>query len=328
MDKKECSPTLWGKLKKSLTLFFIMVFIYSNFGLCLAKDVSVGYKYQSTQIGNIGIAQKEDIISVAIDEYLDELEEKGYIIASHQLNEEMFCNLSIIRKSEINIEEIKERVSNSLDVEALLTKVKINNDDTDYYFKSEDDANDFINRLNNYIEQEYELESVIEDISIITSDDVLDQKERVVELAAAAEEAQDEIQVTSRSGLSVNTNTTVFPLESYSYISSSYGQRRSGTHTGIDYAAAAGTKVYAWKSGTVVTAGWNGSYGNFIEIQHNDGTVSRYAHLSGYAISTGQTVYAGQTIGYVGSTGNSTGPHLHFEIKINGDFVNPLNYLD
>lgn len=74
-------------------------------------------------------------------------------------------------------------------------------------------------------------------------------------------------------------------------------------------------------------AEWNGDYGNFIEIKHNDGTISRYAHLSGYACSQGQTIEAGQTIGYVGSTGNSTGPHLHFEIKVNGSFVNPLNYL-
>ena len=62
-------------------------------------------------------------------------------------------------------------------------------------------------------------------------------------------------------------------------------------------------------------------------IQHNDGTVSRYAHCSGFAINAGQTVSQGQTIGYVGTTGNSTGNHLHFEIQINGSFVNPLNYL-
>lgn len=103
--------------------------------------------------------------------------------------------------------------------------------------------------------------------------------------------------------------------------------RNGRMHTGVDFAASSGTKIFAWKTGTVSVANWNGDYGNFIEIKHNDGTISRYAHLSGYACSKGQTVEAGQTIGYVGSTGNSTGPHLHFEIKVNGSFVNPLNYL-
>ena len=98
-------------------------------------------------------------------------------------------------------------------------------------------------------------------------------------------------------------------------------------HTGVDFAAAGGTHIYAWKSGTVTFTGWSGGYGNFIIIQHNNGTVSRYAHCSGYAVSAGQTVSKGQTIGYVGTTGNSTGNHLHFEIQVNGSFVNPLNYL-
>ena len=67
--------------------------------------------------------------------------------------------------------------------------------------------------------------------------------------------------------------------------------------------------------------------GNFVEINHGDGTVSRYAHMSGYNCSLGDKVSAGETIGYVGTTGNSTGNHLHWEIKVNGNFVNPLNYL-
>ena len=98
-------------------------------------------------------------------------------------------------------------------------------------------------------------------------------------------------------------------------------------HTGVDFAANGGTPIYAWKSGKVTYRGWNGNYGNFVEIDHGDGTVSRYAHMSGYNCSLGDTVSAGYTIGYVGTTGNSTGNHLHFEIKINGSFVNPLNYL-
>ena len=98
-------------------------------------------------------------------------------------------------------------------------------------------------------------------------------------------------------------------------------------HTGVDFAAYSGTKIYSWKSGKVTFAGWSGGYGNFIEVSHDDGTISRYAHCSKLNVSLGQIVKKGQTIGYVGSTGNSTGPHLHFEIKVNGNFVNPLSYL-
>ena len=135
-------------------------------------------------------------------------------------------------------------------------------------------------------------------------------------------------QVTSRgSSTRRASSSTSAPLQSYVYISSYYGERWGRMHTGIDYAANGGTPIYAWKSGTITYRGWNGSYGNFVEIDHGDGTVSRYAHMSGYNCSLGDTVSAGETIGYVGTTGNSTGNHLHFEIKVNGNFVNPLNYL-
>lgn len=119
------------------------------------------------------------------------------------------------------------------------------------------------------------------------------------------------------------------------YITSAYGWRDSpfgnGTstwHTGIDIGAAYGTPIYASKSGTVTTAGMSSTgYGNYVVINHGDGSSTLYGHMSYYIVSSGQTVSQGQVIGYVGSTGNSTGPHLHFNIYINGSTVNPLAYL-
>ena len=105
------------------------------------------------------------------------------------------------------------------------------------------------------------------------------------------------------------------------------GNWLAGFHTGIDLAAPAGTHIYSWRSGTVTFAGWSGGYGNFIIVDHGDGFVTRYAHCSKIAVTKGQTVSQGQVIGYVGTTGNSTGNHLHFEVKVNGNFVNPRNYL-
>ncbi|MDB1087184.1 peptidoglycan DD-metalloendopeptidase family protein [Streptomyces sp. ACA25] len=104
----------------------------------------------------------------------------------------------------------------------------------------------------------------------------------------------------------------------------------SGYHTGADFAASTGTKVMAVSTGTVVSAGWAGAYGNEVVIRHSDGRYSQYAHLSALSVSSGQSVQAGQQIGLVGSTGNSTGPHLHFEVRTGpgyGSDIDPLAYL-
>ncbi|MCX2971713.1 MULTISPECIES: peptidoglycan DD-metalloendopeptidase family protein [Streptomyces] len=104
----------------------------------------------------------------------------------------------------------------------------------------------------------------------------------------------------------------------------------SGYHTGVDFAAPSGTTVRSVGSGTVVSAGWGGSYGNQVVIKHADGRYSQYAHLSSISVSAGQSVSGGTQIGLVGSTGNSTGPHLHFEIRTGagyGSDVDPLAYL-
>ncbi|CAG7617550.1 hypothetical protein LEUCIP111803_02113 [Leucobacter soli] len=95
-------------------------------------------------------------------------------------------------------------------------------------------------------------------------------------------------------------------------------------HTGVDIAAGCGTPIYAAKSGTVGFVGWGGNYGNFVWINHGDGYVTRYAHQSRFAVSYGESVSRGQVIGYVGTTGNSTGCHLHYEVMINGVFQNPI----
>ncbi|WP_228055833.1 peptidoglycan DD-metalloendopeptidase family protein [Lusitaniella coriacea] len=106
-------------------------------------------------------------------------------------------------------------------------------------------------------------------------------------------------------------------------------RRISGTHKGIDLSASAGTPIKAAKAGTVVIArvGWNDGYGNYVKIDHGNGEETRYAHLSSINVQEGQQVSAGTHIGNVGNTGNSTGPHLHFEIRINGVAQNPRNYI-
>lgn len=103
--------------------------------------------------------------------------------------------------------------------------------------------------------------------------------------------------------------------------------KKRSTHNGTDWAVPKGTAVYASCGGTVTKAGWGGNYGNVIYIKHPDGRETRYAHLSKILVSSGQSVKQGQKIALSGNTGRSTGPHLHFEIRINGSSVNALKYI-
>lgn len=110
-------------------------------------------------------------------------------------------------------------------------------------------------------------------------------------------------------------------------ITSPYGTRKSGFHSGIDIGGKIGTPVYAAAGGKVVLSSWYYGYGNCILVDHGNGMKTRYAHLSGYKVKVGDTVERGQLIGLCGNTGNSTGPHLHFEVIVNGSTKNPVNYL-
>ncbi|MGW3330758.1 M23 family metallopeptidase [Streptomyces rubiginosohelvolus] len=104
----------------------------------------------------------------------------------------------------------------------------------------------------------------------------------------------------------------------------------SGSHSGVDFQAASGSSVVAVGSGTVVEAGWGGAYGNNIVLRMADGTYTQYGHLSSIGVSVGQSVSSGQQIGLSGSTGNSTGPHLHFEARTTPDYgsdMDPVAYL-
>lgn len=146
------------------------------------------------------------------------------------------------------------------------------------------------------------------------------------EIAAAEKELASQISnVVSESGF-------MWPLPGYNTLSSLFGGRthpvtgRPNNHTGIDIPAPAGTSILAAKSGVVTTSTYNSSYGNYVVVSHSDGTSTLYAHMSRRGVSKGQTVSQGQVVGYVGTTGSSTGNHLHFEIRVNGSRVDPVNY--
>ncbi|MPY94792.1 MAG: peptidoglycan DD-metalloendopeptidase family protein [Acidimicrobiia bacterium] len=116
-------------------------------------------------------------------------------------------------------------------------------------------------------------------------------------------------------------------------VTSSFGYRRhpvlgtSRLHAGLDIGASYGTDVWAAKSGVVILASWNGGYGNCVMIEHDDGVVTLYGHMSTLLVSEGQSVAQGTVVGLVGSTGLSTGPHLHFETRVGGSPEDPLNFV-
>lgn len=122
------------------------------------------------------------------------------------------------------------------------------------------------------------------------------------------------------------------PLQTATF-TSGYGVRSdpfrgsAAMHAGIDLAAPTGTAVYATADGVVDHASWEGGYGNMVEIEHGKGLATRFGHLSRILVHSGQTVHRGDLIALVGSTGRSTGPHLHYEVRIDGHAVNPVPFL-
>ncbi|MBT2407912.1 MULTISPECIES: M23 family metallopeptidase [unclassified Streptomyces] len=157
------------------------------------------------------------------------------------------------------------------------------------------------------------------------------ESKRLAEAKAKAE--RDAAERAAREAERKRLNTFVAPVEG-SYVSTQYhaggGMWSSGSHTGIDFHAASGTSVHAVGAGTVVEAGWGGAYGNNVVIKHNDGTYTQYGHMSSLSVSVGEQVTPGQQIGLSGSTGNSSGPHLHFEARTGAEYgsdIDPVAYL-
>ncbi|GGY93859.1 M23 family metallopeptidase [Streptomyces nitrosporeus] len=150
---------------------------------------------------------------------------------------------------------------------------------------------------------------------------------------ARAEEAREAEARAARAAERARLNAFRLPVAG-SYVTTGYRSGgslwSSGSHSGVDFRAASGSSVVAVGAGTVVEAGWGGAYGNNVVLRMTDGTYTQYGHLSSIDVSVGQSVAAGRQIGLSGSTGNSTGPHLHFEARTTPDYgsdMDPVAYL-
>ena len=170
-----------------------------------------------------------------------------------------------------------------------------------------------------------------------------DEAQEALDAASAAAKAMDneiakkqqelEAQLAARNQTIVSESGYMWPLSGYYTLSSLYGGRihpitgKPNNHGGIDIPAPKNTSILASKSGVVITSGYNSSYGNYVVVSHGSGNTTLYAHMSSRSVSVGQWVDQGDVLGITGSTGISSGPHLHFEITENGVRVDPLQYL-
>lgn len=203
--------------------------------------------------------------------------------------------------------------------------------------KSEKEA-----KVNNLTDEQKQIQAQMDEYD--SQMKILEQKEKAIAEAAKRKAEQEKSNNSSKNnntgsnnngGSTTPTGTFQWPVPSSHTITSNYGYRIhpiSGTkklHAGIDIGAPGGSNIVAADAGTVVLSsfGYNGGYGNYVIISHGNGITTRYAHCSNLFVSTGESVSKGQVIAAVGSTGASTGNHCHFEVRINGESKNPLNYL-
>jgi len=181
--------------------------------------------------------------------------------------------------------------------------------------------------------QEGEVDALISEISQKESE----LKKLEAELKKAADAMDKEIRAKEKELAAQIANVAsesgyLWPLDaSRNVLSSLYGGRihpitkKPNNHTGIDIPAPKNSNIYAAKSGVVVTSTYNKSYGNYVVVSHSDGTSTLYAHMNKRGVKEGQTVKQGDVIGYVGTTGSSTGNHLHFEVRVNGSRIDPVD---
>ena len=222
-------------------------------------------------------------------------------------------NQRILNEEMADLQETRQMLSDS---EAMLEEKRTESDDI----------------LRELIAKQEEFQVVLDQSEALQNELMNEIAQKQKELQAA--QYKEELVKMALRGENPPSNATwLEPVSGYT-ITSAFGYRKAPTkgastyHQGIDMACPTGTPIYATRSGTVTTASYQaGGAGYYVSINHGDGFASIYMHMTRYVVSQGQSVSQGQLIGYVGSTGVSTGPHLHFGISYGGTYVNPMAYL-
>lgn len=208
-----------------------------------------------------------------------------------------------------------ETVDTIEEAEEVVNQAKLENGDQDLNLS-------IIEKYTQNVEEIQANDIEVAKLDINTKIDEAEQKQKAEEQAKKDQEKLDAMPEIN--GIKIATKPVSGTITSRYGVSS---RIRKSSHTGLDISAKSGTPIKAIASGTVICAKYSGSYGNLVKIDHGNGVETWYAHTSKMYVKVGQKVEAGKTIAAVGSTGNSTGPHLHLEIRVNGKTVNPQKYL-
>lgn len=322
--------SIFVHIRSSLKFIFLIIIAT----VLIVGMISLVYRpmYSVTLDGEfIGYTTNKSKLQKRINEYLENGDGNIAFIDVEKLPEYSLCLLK--KDNQTNDDEIFEKIKNSgttyYEYYAILEKSK-----EKYYVSTKKDAEDVINKLKekkstNINDLAYsqihstELKEFKDTDSIITA---LYEKPKVVIASAYATYSGERIVSNATPSAQVLGIGLIKPVSGI--ITSRFGIRSSGSHKGLDIATSTGTTVAAAAGGTVTFSGWD-SYGlgNCIKISHGNGVTTVYGHCSKLYVTSGQKVSAGEAIAAVGSTGNSTGPHLHLEIRVNGVAQNPQLYL-
>ena len=308
----------------------VMLIIISGFLLILAM-IFIKYKpvYEVTVAGEkIGYIEKVNEFKSEIEEKI--LNQEGDYIENISLIEKPEYKITLLKRTKnLNESEVIEKLKTSNTVITYKYYEVALNNETKTCVKSLEEAQAVVSEIKEeFSGEDLDLqinEKYTESIDTIDTNSIEVATSNVESAAKEIKEEQEE-----DSSLAVVNDIKLSVLPVSGRITSRYGERsslRRSTHTGLDIACVTGTDIKVVSNGTVTFSGKKGSYGNLIIVDHGNGVETWYGHCSKLYKKVGESVEAGAVIAAVGSTGNSTGPHLHFEIRINGNTVNPQNYV-
>ena len=269
----------------------------------------------------IGYVENKKALNEKIQENVENYSKEN--IESAELTATPEYELKLVNKSQDeNEDEVIIALQNELEITYKYYEIASNNEVIENV-KDEETAEKLVNEIKELSNNEVELtinEKTTKALEKIQIDDLEVAKENTVE----------KLNIDTTESIADINGIKVATLPVTGTISSRYGvssKIRASTHTGLDIAATTGTPIKVVADGTITFAAYSGSYGYLVKVDHGNGVETWYGHTSKMLVKEGQAVKAGDTIALVGSTGNSTGPHLHFEVRINGEHVNPQKYL-
>jgi len=324
----------------SCVIMFSMLFVLykPTYEVKLGED-TLGY-----------ISDKADV-QMQISDFIQngDQENVGYVI----LKEDPTYIFSFVKKDTyVNDNEVVAKLIDSCDVYYRVYGVNVD-DQEKFVVDTVKEAQEIVDKINEE-QKDYQKKSVIEisekfvqeytlpeDIEVAVNDinktlkenndEYVKSQVKSVTTSYAAYSSSSSYTVPEEILLALQTENGSLnfsnPLNNAGIVTSRYGIRTRNNHQGIDIGAPTGTPIYAAEDGVVTYTGWYYGYGNLIKVQHANGYETYYGHCSSIACSAGQMVSKGDLIGYVGSTGNSTGPHLHFEVRVNGVTYNPEGFV-